>query len=240
MAVKTRKKGKPIASKTKVKGLTKAKKKTVVSAGKVKKRPLKKNTEATSVSAVRTSKVRLKVTDGKKGKHIANGVKKTAKAGSAKAIAPKVAFRSTKKAKPTDWATVVAEEIADVRKEFKKALKAEVAAAFDICLSAMEQSANLMESRLVTVLGEMSNLVTGAKPNFKDGKLKTVISEDGKERTDFSYGRNGLVTSRTYRDGKLRFEIVHSRFGNPLTGKMFGPSGDVVKEFSYGPDGQVK
>ena len=120
------------------------------------------------------------------------------------------------------------------------ALKTEISMAFDVCLSAMEQAANLMESRLVTVLGEMSNLVTGAKPDFKDGKLKSVVSDDGNERTDFSYGNDGLVTSRTYRSGKLKFEIVHGKLGNPISGKMFDPSGKVVKEFSYGPDGQVK
>ena len=136
--------------------------------------------------------------------------------------------------------TSIEKGLAQIRTEFKKALKEEISAAFDVCLSAMEQAANLMESRLVTVLGEMSNLVTGAKPDFKDGKLKSVVSDDGAERTDFSYGNDGLVTSHTYRSGKLKFEIVHGKLGNPISGKMFDSSGKVVKEFSYGPDGQVK
>ena len=136
--------------------------------------------------------------------------------------------------------TSIEKGLAQIRTEFKKALKEETSAAFDVCLSAMEQAANLMESRLVSVLGEMTNLVTGAKPDFKDGKLKSVVSDDGNERTDFLYGNDGLVTSRTYRGGKLKFEIVHGKLGNPISGKMFDSSGKVVKEFSYGPDGQVK
>lgn len=143
-------------------------------------------------------------------------------------------------AKSAGRASDVEKKIINIRKEFKKTLKAEIAAAFDVCLAAMEQTVNLMESRLATVLGEMSNLVTGAKPKFNGGKLESIISEDGKETTSFSYGSDGLVTSRTCRDGKLKFEIVHGKLGNPLRGKMFGPSGDMVKEFSYGPDGQVK
>lgn len=172
-----------------------------------------------------------------------------------KTVVPKVAIRlnTVKKAtvatkavakagvsRSADWMELVEKKIVEVRNEFKKALKAEITSAFDVCLSAMEQAANLMESRLVTVLGEMSNLVTGAKPDFKDGKLKSVVSENGVERTDFSYGNDGLVTSRTYRNGTLKFEIVHGKLGNPVSGKMFDSSGKIVKEFSYGPDGQVK
>jgi hypothetical protein len=136
--------------------------------------------------------------------------------------------------------TSVEKHLTQIRNEFKKILKVEVAAAFDVCLAAMENATNIMESRLATVLGEMSTLVTGAKPDFKDGKLKSIVSDDGNERTDFSYANDGLVTSRTYRDGKLKFEIVHGKLGSPISGKMFDPSGKVVKEFSYGPDGQVK
>ena len=143
-------------------------------------------------------------------------------------------------AKSTGVALGVRRRTAGVSNEFMKILKAEIAAAFDVCLAAMEHTVNLMESRLATVLGEMSNLVTGAKPKFKCGKLESIVSDDGKETTNFSYGSDGLVTSRTYRDGKLKFEIVHGKLGNPLCGKMFGPSGEVVKEFSYSPDGQVK
>lgn len=172
-----------------------------------------------------------------------------------KTVVPKVAIqpKTAKKAiivpktvakagvsRSADWMELVEKKIAGARNEFRTMLKTEISAAFDVCLSAMEQAANLMESRLVTVLGEMSNLVTGAKPDFKDGKLKSVVSDDGNERTDFSYGNDGLVTSRTYRSGKLKFEIVHGKLGNPISGKMFDPSGKVVKEFSYGPDGQVK
>lgn len=157
-----------------------------------------------------------------------------------KAMAVPKAVAKSVGSKPASRIALVEKKIAGIRNEFKKALKTEVSAAFDVCLAAMENAANLMEARLVTVLGEMSNLVSGAKPDFKDGKLKSVVSEDGKERTDFSYGNNGLVTSRTYRDGKLKFEIIHGKLGNPLSGRMFDSSGNVAKEFSYGPDGQVK
>ena len=169
----------------------------------------------------------------------AAGAKKKAKAAVAKSGFAKVAAKASAK-NPADRIAALEKDITKVRSELKNALKTEISAAFDVCLSAMEQAANLMESRLVTVLGEMSNLVTGAKPDFKDGKLKSVFSDDGNERTDFSYGNDGLVTSRTYRSGKLKFEIVHGKLGNPISGKMFDPSGKVVKEFSYGPDGQVK
>ena len=177
----------------------------------------------------------------------AAGAKKKVRVAAEKSVAAKVVARtsldSVGKAtakSPSDRIAGLEKDIAKVRNEFKTILKSEISAAFEVCLSAMEQAANLMESRLVTVLGEMSNLVTGAKPDFKDGKLKSVVSDDGNERTDFSYGNDGLVTSRTYRGGKLKFEIVHGKLGNPISGKMFDPSGKVVKEFSYGPDGQVK
>lgn len=127
-----------------------------------------------------------------------------------------------------------------LRNEFKEKMHVEIEMAFQTCLAAMEQAANLMESRLTTVLGEMRNLVAGAKPEFKNGKLRSVVSEDGKERTDYTYGNDEKIISRTYREGRLKFEIVHTRFGNPISGRMFGSSGEVVREFSYGPDGQVK
>lgn len=206
-----------------------------------KKMPVKKAaSKSVSPRKVSTAKTSAKKKQGKERL-------KVAKAGAAKtkpgekapreidAMRPPVSADKSKKT-----AVSVDAKIAGVRNEFRTMLKAEIAAAFDVCLSAMEQAANLMESRLVTVLGEMSNLVTGAKPDFKDGKLRSVVSDDGAERTDFSYGDDELVTSRTYRDGKLKFEIVHGKLGNPISGKMFDSSGKIVKEFSYGPDGQVK
>lgn len=262
MAVKTKMKGKLSSLKISRKGAAKDVKEKVSklfskASGVVKKRkqlPVKK------AAIIQNSKLKVKARNRKvlanavpvkKVDAVASGlaVKKSNKSVVARtakqfkvlkgrnATAHKVISRITK---PCKQESDVEMRIAGIRDEFKRTLKAEIAAAFDVCLAAIEQAVNLMESRLATVLGEMSNLVTGAKPKFKSGKLESVVSEDGKETTNFSYERDGLVISRTYRDGKLRFEIVHGKLGNPLRGKMFGPSGNVVKEFSYGPDGQVK
>ena len=122
----------------------------------------------------------------------------------------------------------------------KNDLHEEINAAFRLCMASIEQASNLMESRLASVLGEISNLVSGAKPTFAAGKLKSVVSPDGVEKTDYSYAKNGTVTSRTYRNGKLKFEIIHNKFGVPLSGKMLDESGNCIREFQYGPDGQVK
>lgn len=215
--------------------------KTSAVKGKAGKGPVQKKQKDAKASAVK-GKARIAPSKKKTKAVKANAVKAKprTKAPGKKETAASKAVAKTGIAKPENWMAAAEKKIAAIRSEFKKSLKTEVAAAFDVCLAAMENAANLMESRLVTVLGEMSNLVSGAKPDFRNGKLKSVVSEDGKETTDFSYGNDGLVTSRTYRDGKLKFEIVHGKLGNPLSGKMFDSSGNVVKEFSYGPDGQVK
>lgn len=139
-----------------------------------------------------------------------------------------------------EWMDAVSRDIAALKSEFSRELRLEVGRAFDMCLAAVEHASNLMESRMTSVLGEISNLVTGAKPKFTKGKLTSVESDDGHEHTDYVYARGGLVTSKTYRDGKLKFEIVHNEYGVPVNGKMFDANGKVVREFKYGPDGQVK
>ena len=139
-----------------------------------------------------------------------------------------------------EWMDAVGRDIAALKSEFSKELRLEVGRAFDMCLAAVEHASNLMESRMASVLGEVSNLVTGAKPKFTKGKLTSVQSDDGHEHTDYVYAKGGLVTSKTYRDGKLKFEIVHNEYGVPVNGKMFDVNGKVVREFKYGPDGQVK
>lgn len=145
---------------------------------------------------------------------------------------------------PAKTAKAARKTVRKVASRKPKGLKAEILAAvneaFKLCLASIEQASNLMESRLASVLGEISNLVSGAKPTFASGKLKSVVSPDGTERTDYTYEENGTVTSRTYRNGKLKFEIVHNKFGVPLSGKMLDENGNCVREFEYGPDGQVK
>ncbi len=122
----------------------------------------------------------------------------------------------------------------------RELISEEVRAAFEICLSAVQQATHLMESRFASALNEMDVLLSRAKPTFDEGRLTTVVSVDGTERTEYKYDADGMVTSRTCRDGTLKFEIVHDSFGTPVSGKMYNGEGQVVKTFEYGPDGQVK
>ena len=178
---------------------------------------------------------------------------KVAKAKPVKSMPVKAKSVKAKAVKPAKPAKkpVVRKTVKAARKPVRKSvpkkpkgLKAEVLAAvnesFKLCLASIEQASNLMESRLASVLGEISNLVSGAKPTFASGKLKSVVSPDGTERTDYTYEKNGTVTSRTYRGGKLKFEIVHNKFGVPLLGMMLDENGKCVRQFKYGPDGQVR
>lgn len=173
-------------------------------------------------------------------KTVATRKAKVVKAKTAKAKAVKPA----KKPLVRKAAKVARKPVGKSAPKKPKGLKAEVLAAvnesFKLCLASIEQASNLMESRLASVLGEISNLVSGAKPTFASGKLKSVVSPDGTERTDYTYEKNGTVTSRTYRGGKLKFEIVHNKFGVPLSGKMLDENGKCVRQFKYGPDGQVR
>lgn len=178
-----------------------------------------------SKSATGVGKTKCRVVSAK-----ASGQEDTSKAPSAQKPAQGVA----------EWMDAVGRDIAALKSEFSKELRLEVGRAFDMCLAAVEHASNLMESRMASVLGEVANLVTGAKPKFAKGKLTSVESDDGHEHTDYVYAKGGLVTSKTYRDGKLKFEIVHNEYGVPVNGKMFDANGKVVREFKYGPDGQVK
>lgn len=166
--------------------------------------------------------------------------KAAVKKGAKKSVAPKSAPKpKVAPKKPTKNAPKLSPlEIAmqGLRLEFKQ----EIDRSFAVCMAAIEQSSNLMESRLVSVLGEMRNLVSGATSSFQNGKLKSVVSADGEERTDYAYQKDGTIVSRTYRGDKLRFEIVHNKFGNPISGKMFGKDGKKVeKAFSYNGNGEV-
>ena len=123
---------------------------------------------------------------------------------------------------------------------FQAEVEDRIARAFDMCVATVEQAVNIMEARLSSVLGQMDNLVSGAKPKFSNGRLSTVVSKDGTERTEYTYNDDGTVVSRVSRNGVLKYRIVHDSFGRPQSGKMYNAAGQVVKEFNYGPDGQVK
>ena len=60
------------------------------------------------------------------------------------------------------------------------------------------------------------------------------------ERTVFEPQPDGRMVSKTFRNGKRVFEIVFSEYGAPQKGMMFSESGKLIREFEYGPDGQVK
>jgi len=59
------------------------------------------------------------------------------------------------------------------------------------------------------------------------------------QRTEYNHLKNGNAVCRTYRDGKLVFEVELSKYGSPQSGKMFGEHRKVLKRFTYGHDGQV-
>lgn len=68
---------------------------------------------------------------------------------------------------------------------------------------------------------------------------RSVIVNDNDE-ISFESLDEGKVRSRTYRNGELIFEVVHSEFGMPEMGVMYSPSGNILKKFEYDSNGQVK
>lgn len=73
-----------------------------------------------------------------------------------------------------------------------------------------------------------------------DRKRTVAVGQKGDALCiEYDRRRDGSAVSRTYRDGKLVFEVVLSKFGAPQSGKMFGDHRKVLKKFTYGLDGQV-
>ncbi len=71
-----------------------------------------------------------------------------------------------------------------------------------------------------------------------DTKLIEVDDAVSGEVVKYSVSKKGVV-SKTYRDGVLKFEIKHTKFGSPISGKIFGEGGSVIKSFAYDEFGQV-
>ena len=118
------------------------------------------------------------------------------------------------------------------------------------------ETQNKLEARLYGIQSSVMLLNSGvdnAPPQEKIEKKKTASSKESRseiqradfiplpgEKTDFETLPDGKTISRTYRDGKLIFEITLNRYGVPEKGTMFSASGKTIREFNYGPDGQVK
>ena len=71
-----------------------------------------------------------------------------------------------------------------------------------------------------------------------DTKLIEVDDAVSGEVVKYSASKKGVV-SKTYRDGVLKFEIKHTKFGSPISGKIFDEGGSVIKSFAYDEFGQV-
>ena len=73
----------------------------------------------------------------------------------------------------------------------------------------------------------------------KDKKKQNIYAPNGDE-IRFTKQTDGKTISKTYRKGKLCFEILHSPWGVPEKGTMYAEDGKVLKYFEYDSNGQVK
>jgi len=123
-----------------------------------------------------------------------------------------------------------------------------------------EEFKSLLELRLAGLLAALQLLETNLQKNNSSTQVKTekavpdnVSSNSlGKEKKKqniyapngdeirFTKQTDGKTISKTYRKGKLCFEILHSPWGVPEKGTMYAEDGKVLKVFEYDSDGQVK
>jgi len=137
------------------------------------------------------------------------------------------------------------EKIADgqVRRDEGQRVRMEnIQADFEARLNGIQSSIQLLSLNInATAAKETAEQVKKSQKQTagSESRKSAFVPLNG-EKTDFETLPDGKTVSRTYRNGKLIFEILLGRYGVPERGKMFSESGDLLREFKYGPDGQVK
>ena len=77
------------------------------------------------------------------------------------------------------------------------------------------------------------------KKYFSPGKIERVENADDHSLTTFEYLDNRMVVSKTYINDILKYEIMHSEYGNPVSGQVFDDKENPIVKYSYDKFGQV-
>ena len=128
------------------------------------------------------------------------------------------------------------------RDEGQRVRMENIQADFEARLNGIQSSIQLLSLNInATAVSETAEQVKKSQKQTSgsESRKSAFVPRNG-EKTDFETLPDGKTVSRTYRNGKLVFEILLGRYGVPEKGKMFSESGDLRREFEYGPDGQVK
>ncbi len=77
------------------------------------------------------------------------------------------------------------------------------------------------------------------KKYFIPGKIEKVINNKDNSETIFESKDNGEVLSKTFVNGRLKYEIIHTVYGNPISGTTYNEDGNIREEYTYDKLGQV-
>ena len=109
---------------------------------------------------------------------------------------------------------------------------------FELRLAGLLSTLQLLESELKEVQ-KADNPAKKTDRTSSEESGKIIHSPNG-DKIHFYKQSDGRTISKTYRDEKLCFEIVHSEWGVPEKGIMYSDAGEVLKTFEYDSNGQVK